>query len=509
MIGGMKFPSLRFRNWILASAAALTIGAPVPATWSIVVTDSATGEVCVAGATCIPDLHLKSAIAIVVVGKGGGAGQALASQANNAIMWRRLKDGNTPQEILDRLEQIPGHHLRQYGIVNFDDPAVTFSGGANGLARPGVVGQQGTIRYAIQGNILAGDAVVFEAEQTLLNSTGDIGQRVMAAMETAREYGGDGRCSCPASPTACGSPPPNFTKSAHTAFIVTARIGDTDNDCSAGGGCAGGTYYLDRRFTGSVPDIDPVIGLQMRYDGWRAARIGRVDHILTEVTPSAQRMVADGTSTIDVNVQLRDLDGNDLTTGGQVLHVRGRGGPQPAAVESIVDNGDGTHSIRLRAGTIAGHCSYRIVVDAGLVFTLHPPLEIDVDPMSSLHVGFDQVSASMGADVPLVTNAGMAEAGRPYIVLASASGTSPGTPFNGQTLPLNLDRLLRFTMAHPGPPLFPGSAGQLDSAGRAQATMHLGDTVLTQFIGGRFDFATVLLGNPDAFTETVGFSILP
>ena len=90
-------------------------------------------------------------------------------------------------------------------------------------------GEQGSLVYAIQGNVLTGDPVVFEAERTLLSSTGDLGQRVMAAMETARAFGGDGRCSCSyGAPTNCGSPPPNFDKSAHVAFLIISRIGDEE-----------------------------------------------------------------------------------------------------------------------------------------------------------------------------------------------------------------------------------------------------------------------------------------
>ena len=51
----------------------------------------------------------------------------------------------------------------------------------------------------------------------------------MAAMQAARSMGGDGRCSCsPTLPTSCGSPPPSFTKSAHIAYMMVARAGDTE-----------------------------------------------------------------------------------------------------------------------------------------------------------------------------------------------------------------------------------------------------------------------------------------
>ncbi|MFT5050669.1 MAG: putative Ntn-hydrolase superfamily protein [Chlamydiales bacterium] len=506
----MNVLNARVRKTVLAAGAVAVMTIQAAATWSIVVTDSATGEVCVASATCQANLALKPIVGIIVVGKGAGAAQAIPSSPNNMIIWNRLGNGDSPQEILDRLAQVSGHNVRQYGIVNLTDPAVTFTGGSVGATLGGVTGQQGTLRYAIQGNVLASDTVILESEQTLLNSTGDLGQRVMAAMETARYWGGDGRCSCPGPPTPCDSPPANATHSAYTSFIVLARIGDEDRACGIPGGCAGGNYYLDRRFIGDASDIDPIIGLQMRYDAWRAARIGRVDHLMTKVTPSAPRIVADGSSTVDVTVRLRDIDGNDLTTGGQTLHVRGIGGPQAASVESIIDNGDGTHSFTLRAGMAPGICRFRLVVETSTgSFTLNPPLRIRVDPLTSLHAGYEFVSASEGADVPLVTNAGVAEAGRAYILLASASGTSPGTPFNGQTLPLNQDRLLRFTMMNPSSPLFSGATGQLDATGRAEATMHLSETVLSQFIGGRFDFATVVFGSPDTFTDTAGFAIIP
>ena len=71
----------------------------------------------------------------------------------------------------------------------------------------------------IQGNILAGDAVVANAEAALIATPGDLSLKVMAAMEAARATGGDGRCSCnQPDPTACGAPPPSFTYSAFTAY---------------------------------------------------------------------------------------------------------------------------------------------------------------------------------------------------------------------------------------------------------------------------------------------------
>jgi len=507
--------SIRIRSLIgrgLIAAGLLCSSAA--ATWSIVVVDRATGEVGVAGATCLANFALRNGIAVIVVGKGGGAAQSFldGTGTNRRRIFNGLRFGRTPEEILALLQNSDsGHNTRQYGIVSMEHGAATFTGGAAGFARFGVTGTQGSLVYAIQGNVLAGNAVIEAAEKALLDASGDLGQRMMVAMEAARAYGGDGRCSCSSgAPPSCGSPPPSFDKSAHTAFITLARLGDEDGSCGSTG-CATGSYYLNRKYIGGVPDMDPVLGLQMRYDGWRALRIGDVDHLLTEVTPSASRLVADGSTTVDVHVRLRDLDGNPLALGGQTLILRGIGGAQPATVLGAVDHGDGSHTITMRAGNVPGVGRWRILVEAGGVrpFTLHPPLQLHFDPVTPIHAGFNRVSASTGADVPLVLNMGASHAGRTYQIVAGASGTFPGSVFHGGLIPLNSDRLLRFTAANPGPPLFPGSFGVIDPIGRAEAAIRLRPDLLTHFIGGRLDFVGVVFGSPDDLTGPTGFEVLP
>jgi len=484
------------------------------ATWSIVVVDRATGEVCVASATCLVNFPLRKRLAVIAVGKGAGAAQSFVDTSGNnrRRIFNGLRLDRTPDEILAILEAAdPGHESRQYGIVSLQHGAATFTGTGAGLARHGVTGEQGSMVYAIQGNVITGNAVVDAAEQALLDTDGDLGQRVMASMEAARAFGGDGRCSCTTGPPpSCGSPPTDFEKSAHTAFIVLARIGGEDGVCNGDAGCANGRYYLGRRYVGGAQDVDPVLAMQLLYDTWRLAKIGDVDELLTEVTPSASRLVADGTTTVDVRVRLRDIDGNPLALGGQILTVRGIGGPQPATVLGIADHGDGSHTITMQAGSETGSGRWRILVGAGPnPLFLHPPLELHFDPVTRIHAGFNRVSASAGADVPLVLNFGSTQVGKTYQVVAGASGTFPGSVFHGGVIPLTSDRLLRFTAAHPGPPLFPGSFGVLDGAGRAEATIRLGPSLLTQFVGGRLDFVGVAFGNPDTLTGPTGFDILP
>src|SRR5690606_11767532 len=118
----------------------------------------------------------------------------------------------SPQAILAGLAQIdPNHQGRQYGIVTLEHDPLTFTGTGAGFARHGVTGEIGSLRYAVQGNLLTGNVVVEAAEHALRTTPGDLGERVMAAMTAAARMGGDGRCSCsPIQPTSCGAPPASF-----------------------------------------------------------------------------------------------------------------------------------------------------------------------------------------------------------------------------------------------------------------------------------------------------------
>lgn len=61
-------------------------------------------------------------------------------------------------------------------------------------------------------------------------------------------------------------------------------------------------------------------------------------------------------------------------------------------------------------------------------------------------------------------------AGRPYFLLGTMSGTSPGTPLlGGVTLPLNYDTFMQFITQYPNPPMFINFVGYLDANGKATA----------------------------------------
>lgn len=496
-------------------AAVLLLAGEALATWSIVVVNKKTGEVAVASATCIANkFPLKRYLPVIVVGRGAGAAQSAVdvTGVNRNIIRNGLRNGLSPQEILDILGQSSSHQSRQYGIAAFSGDAVTFTGTGAGDGKAGVTGEIDGLFYAIQGNVITGPEPVLEAEKALRDTPGDLVTRIMAGMEAARAMGGDGRCSCSQSdPDGCGSPPPGTWKSSHCAFIVVSRPGDVDGGCDTIDGCASGTYYLSRQFNGNDTDPDPIFVLQTKVDQWRQNRVGEPDHYLSEVFVDRDTIVADGQSSARVDVVLRDIDGTLLTQGGALLTVTpAKPGTPPAIPGPVTDNGDGTYSFDMVATDQAGRGAWNIVVDFGGTKTvqLYPPLGLETEALTDLHVGRFQASATESPIVPFTVNLGPSEAGRPYWILGSASGTTPGLDLGGVLLPLNRDPFFQLLYLNPGPPLFDGSKGVLDSTGRAEASLDLPPATWSSLVGRRLHFCT-LLDSPTGVTSVVDVLVIP
>ena len=190
---------------------ALTFVAPASATWSILLVDTRTKEVVIGSATCVVGINLRHFSTVLVVGKGGATAQSVVGPlSNRQLIFNMLQQGGTPSDILTALAAAdPGHQNRQYGIIDTSGAKVTFSGRQNSAWAGGVGGSIGTIHYAIQGNIITGNPVLTGAENAIISTSGDMIDKLMAAMLAARAAGGDGRCSClPNNAVACGSPPP-------------------------------------------------------------------------------------------------------------------------------------------------------------------------------------------------------------------------------------------------------------------------------------------------------------
>ncbi|MDX2199690.1 MAG: DUF1028 domain-containing protein [Phycisphaerae bacterium] len=315
---------------VLALTLAALVAPSALATWSIVIVNKETKEVGVASATCLLNFDLRRFLPVVLVEKGGAAAQ---SAVDNPIRNRpRIRDGfiagTDPVQILANLATLdPAHQSRQYGIVDTLGRAVTFTGTGAGAYASGLTGEFGNFVYAIQGNVITGQEVLDDAEAALLDPANvDMPAKLMAAMEAAQCRGGDGRCSCTLGtpdacefpPDSCAQMPPPFVRSAHIAFMIVSRRGDTDGTCD-GLGCARGTYFLNFNIITSVPTTDPVIRLRQLFDPFRAARIGVTDQMASAVQfPSVLPPSASYSRVMQI--ELRDWQGA-LITGSPTVTV--------------------------------------------------------------------------------------------------------------------------------------------------------------------------------------------
>jgi hypothetical protein len=394
----------------------------------------------------------------------------------------------------------------------FHDPE-TFTGSQDGQVAGVVRGEVGTLKYAIQGNVLTCPQVWLDAEAALLGTPGDLSQKMMAAMQAAKAEGGDGRCSCNAqSPWSCGCVTAGTKKSAHVAFVIVARPGDALGDCTAALGCATGAYWLDLEIPGVVSDpIDPVVKLQAAYDTWRAGLAGVPDQLHSKLVQSADSLMADGLSTAAVEIELLDVDGAPVGHGGHTVQAISQStGAHFATPLAAIDHGDGTYTLPFVAGGQAGSEAWRIVVNDGVRdIPLAPLVTLDVAPASSLHAGFHAVSAASGATVPFTLDFGAGCADGEYRLLGTLLGTQPGTPFAGLVLPLNVDGFTRrgVTWANHGP--FHDTHARLDSGGRATASIDFSPAWLGQVVGRRFDFAAIVPWPAPAVSRADGFDVVP
>jgi uncharacterized Ntn-hydrolase superfamily protein len=243
----------------------------------VIALDRATGTVVIASATCVaqqafagfPAKDLRDVQAIVVPGKGVAAAQASVdrTRANQRLIYAEIQKGTAPDQILTMLKADPRIEDRQFGILDMEGRMAGFSGARNqavSLDRQGqVVGTQ--IYYSIQGNILASEAVVSDAVQAFTSATGQLSDRVMAAMEAADAKGGDKRCTCDTAPKVNA---PCSAKTAHVAYILQAAKTD-----ASGESYNDGKYQMYLSVTDSditpQEDANPVKTLRMRYDRWK------------------------------------------------------------------------------------------------------------------------------------------------------------------------------------------------------------------------------------------------
>lgn len=171
---------------LAGSASAET---PQPATFSIVAADPEAGELGVAVASRF--FSVGSVVPWAQAGVGAAATQASANTSWGSRGLELLARGVSPDEavgVLSRGDE--GRERRQFGIVARDGASATYTGpGCNAWA-----GGRSGPGYAVQGNILAGEAVVEAMERRFLETRGQpLAQRLFAALEAGDAAGGDSR----------------------------------------------------------------------------------------------------------------------------------------------------------------------------------------------------------------------------------------------------------------------------------------------------------------------------
>jgi uncharacterized Ntn-hydrolase superfamily protein len=182
-------------------------------TWSLIVLDSETREVGVAGASCTGYV---AGIAGIVPGKGAIVAQAMSNMDAKARGLELIEAGVAPREIIARITDPsfdPSFADQQYGVVtfaHFDAPANFTGDGADeyrgALSGPG---------FSVQGNILTGEAVLRAPFDVILAGRREkrpLYETVMAALEAGGAAGGDKRCG---------------EQRATSAFVTMARPDDS------------------------------------------------------------------------------------------------------------------------------------------------------------------------------------------------------------------------------------------------------------------------------------------
>ena len=161
---------------------------PRKSTFSIVAADLETGEV--GCAVQSKYFSVGSVVPWAWAGVGAVATQAAGVAVYGRLALEELQRGASPEEALERvLADDPGRETRQLGVVTADGRAAAFTG-AKCLAWAGHRVGPG---FAVQGNILAAEAVVEGMARAFTETVGSLVERLVASLEAGQAAGGDKR----------------------------------------------------------------------------------------------------------------------------------------------------------------------------------------------------------------------------------------------------------------------------------------------------------------------------
>ena len=172
----------------LAMAPVTAHAVSLPSTFSIVAYDSVTGELGVAVQSKY--FSVGRVVPWAEAGVGAVATQAQVEPTYGPKGLAMLRSGMAPADILKALAATDSlWNVRQVGIADARGRVATWTGPkCNDWA-----GGEAGVDFACQGNILAGPKVVSEMARAFRAGTGELADRLIAALEAAQAAGGDKR----------------------------------------------------------------------------------------------------------------------------------------------------------------------------------------------------------------------------------------------------------------------------------------------------------------------------
>ena len=158
------------------------------ATFSIVARDPVTGDLGVAVQSKF--FAVGSVVPWAKAGVGAVATQSFGNTTFGPRGLELLASGKSPKEVMEMLlSDDTGKAQRQVGIVDAKGNTASYTGDGC-MAWAG--GAEGA-RYAAQGNILTGQAVVTAMGKAFEETRGLLGDRLLAALDAGQAAGGDSR----------------------------------------------------------------------------------------------------------------------------------------------------------------------------------------------------------------------------------------------------------------------------------------------------------------------------
>jgi uncharacterized Ntn-hydrolase superfamily protein len=161
---------------------------PIVATFSIVACDPETGELGIAVQSRIPGVG--AIVPFARAGVGAIATQSYANTQYGPDGLKLLAEGKSPEEVVRQLTDADDRRdVRQLAIVDSRGRVACFTGAE---CREWAGSKAGK-HYSVQGNILAGAAVVDEMARAFEDTEGELAERLLAALDAGQAAGGDRR----------------------------------------------------------------------------------------------------------------------------------------------------------------------------------------------------------------------------------------------------------------------------------------------------------------------------